>query len=69
MDVFKERSISDAKQNLPSIIREASRGYETITSNFKSEKSKKISIISTELLEEILREGYKFEPVIEEGDY
>jgi hypothetical protein len=68
MKVFDEKSISSAKQNFPSIVREASRGYEIITSNFKSNKPKKVSIISTDLFEEILNTGYKFHPVVEEDN-
>lgn len=68
MNVFSEQSISSAKQNFPSIVREASKGYEVITSNYKSDKSKKVSIISTELFEEILNTGYKFNPVIEKDN-
>ena len=68
MDLFKEKSISAAKQNLPDIIREASAGYETITRNFKSSKEVKVSIISTEIFEEILDKGYKFNPLIEEDE-
>ncbi len=64
MYVFNEKSISQAKQKFPSIVREASKGYEVITSNCKSVQSKKVSIISTELLEEILN-AYKFNPVVE----
>jgi hypothetical protein len=65
MKFFIEKSISDAKQHFPDIIREASAGYEVITCNFKSNKSGKVSIISTELFEEILDTGYKFYPVVE----
>lgn len=66
MKPIDEKPISIAKQDFPSIVREASRGYEVITSNFKTSDSSKVSIISTELFEEILDRGYKFNPVIEE---
>jgi hypothetical protein len=65
MKFFVEKSISDAKQNFPDIVREASKGYEVVTSNFKSNRTGRVSIISTELLEEVLNAGYKFEPVVE----
>lgn len=63
---FNEKSISEAKQDLPGIVREASNGYETITRNFKSSRETRVSIISTEILEEMLDTGFKFKPVVEE---
>jgi flavodoxin len=66
MGTFDEKSISEAKQKLPNIIREAAKGYEVITRNFKSSSKEKTSIISTEIFEEILDNGYKFYPEIEE---
>jgi hypothetical protein len=54
MGTFDEKSISEAKQKLPNIIREAAKGYEVITRNFKSSSKEKTSIISTEIFEEIL---------------
>jgi hypothetical protein len=68
MEIFNEESISSAKQKFPSLVREAARGYEVITSNFKSAKEGKVSIISTSLYEENLDQGYKFHPVIEEDE-
>jgi|GEM_PF-484623 len=68
MSIFEEKSISAAKQDLPGIIREAASGYETITRNFKSPKEGKVTIISTEIFEEILDKGYKFNPVIDEDE-
>jgi hypothetical protein len=65
MNIFEEKSISSAKQEFPSIVREAAKGYEVITSNFKSSKEGKVSIISTAIYEEILDQAYKFHPVIE----
>lgn len=62
----EEKSISLAKQDFPHIVREAAKGYEIIASNFKSLDSDKVSIISTEIFEEILDRGYKFHPVVEE---
>ncbi|OGO81058.1 MAG: hypothetical protein A2Y21_01380 [Clostridiales bacterium GWC2_40_7] len=66
MGIINEKSISDAKQHLPSIIREASAGYEVITKNYKSTGEAKVSIISTDIFEEILDANYKFTPQIEE---
>lgn len=66
MGIINEKSISDAKQHLPSIIREAATGYEVITKNFKSLNEGKVSIISTEIFEEILDANYKFNPLVEE---
>jgi hypothetical protein len=65
MKIFDERSISSAKQQFPSIVREAAKGYEIIASNFKSTRPDKVSIISTELFEEVLNNAYKFHPLIE----
>ena len=66
MEIFEEKSISSAKQEFPSIVREAAKGYEVITSNFKSSREDKVSIISTAIFEEILDQAYKFHPEIEE---
>ena len=66
MKIFDERSISNAKQQFPSIVREAAKGYEVITSNFKSTNPDKVSIISTELFEEVLNTAYKFQPFIDD---
>lgn len=66
MKIIHEKSISDAKQHLPSIIREAAAGYEVITMNCKSTGERKVSIISTDIFEEILDANYKFNPLIEE---
>lgn len=66
MNILDEKSISIAKQDFPHIVREAAKGYEVITSNFKSSGSDKVSIISTEIYEEILDRGYKFYPTVEE---
>lgn len=66
MSMIDERSISDTKQHLPSIIREAASGYEVITKNFKSINEERVSLISTDIYEEILDDNYKFHPVIEE---
>jgi AcrR family transcriptional regulator len=68
MDIFEEKSISSAKQEFPSIVREAVKGYEVIASNFKSSKDDKVSIISTAIFEEILDRAYKFHPMIEEDE-
>lgn len=65
MKILNERSISNAKQQFPTIVREAAKGYEIITSNFKSTKPDKVSIISTDLFEEVINNAYKFHPVIE----
>jgi len=66
MNLLEEKSISIAKQDLPNIIRQAAKGHEVITSNFKTLGSSKVSIISTEIYEEILDRGFKFNPVIDE---
>ena len=66
MNLLEEKSISIAKQDFPNIIRQAAKGHEVITSNFKTFGSSKVSIISTEIYEEILDRGYKFNPVIDE---
>lgn len=66
MGIIREKSISDTKQHLPSIIREAASGYEVITRNYKSSNEGSVSIISTDIFEEILDENYKFHPLIEE---
>ena len=65
MNLLEEKSISIAKQDFPNIIRQAAKGHEVITSNFKTLGSSKVSIISTEIYEEILDRGYKFNPVID----
>ena len=65
---MEKKSISTAKQNFPSIVREAAKGYEVITSNFKSAKEGKVSIISTEIYEEVLERAYKLNPVVEEDE-
>lgn len=66
MTLLEEKSISIAKQDFPNIVRQAAKGHEVITSNFKTLGSSKVSIISTEMYEEILDRGYKFNPVIDE---
>lgn len=66
MKYFDQKSISEAKRDFPSIVREAGQGYETIAANNKSIPSPKVSIISTDLFEEILKEGYPFHPTVEE---
>jgi hypothetical protein len=66
MNLLEEKSISIAKQDFPNIIRQAAKGHEVITSNFKTLGSGKVSIISTEIYEEILDRGYKFNPIIDE---
>jgi len=66
MSIIREKSISDTKQHLPSIIREAASGYEVITKNYKSVNEGSVSIVSTDLFEEILDANYKFHPLIEE---
>lgn len=68
MDIFEEKSISSAKQEFPSIVREAVKGYEIIARNFKSSKKEKVSIISTAIYEEILDQAFKFHPLIEEDE-
>ena len=68
MNVLEEKSISTTKQNLPGIIRQAAKGYEVIASNFKSSGEGRVSIISTEIYEEILDRAYKFHPVIEKDE-
>jgi len=65
MNFLEEKSISTAKQDFPNIIRQAAKGFEIITTNFKSSKAGKVSIISTEMFEEILDRAYKFYPVVE----
>ncbi|MFA6662446.1 MAG: hypothetical protein WCS56_05390 [Bacilli bacterium] len=66
MYLFKEKSISITKQDFPNIVRQAAKGHEVITSNFKTSGSSKVSIISTEIFEEVLDRGYKFNPIIDE---
>jgi len=66
MNMLEEKSISLAKQDFPNIVRQAAKGHETITRNFKSLNHEKVSIISTDIFEEILDQGYKFNPTIEE---
>lgn len=66
LDIISEKSISDTKQHLPSIIREAASGFEVITRNFKSSSKGRVSIVSTDIFEEILEANYKFQPLIEE---
>lgn len=68
MCIIREKSISDTKQHLPSIIREAASGYEVITRNFKSANEERVSIVSTDIFEEILDANYKFHPSIEEDE-
>lgn len=63
---FNEKSISEAKQDLPGIVREAANGYETVARNFKSNREIRVSILSTDILEEILDSGFKFHLVVEE---
>lgn len=62
---FEEKSISTTKQDFPNVVRQAASGYETITSNFKRPNSGKVSIISTDIYEEILDRAYKFHPIVE----
>lgn len=45
MKYINEKSISDTKQHLPSIIREAASGYEVIAKNYKSAGAENVSII------------------------
>lgn len=66
MNLLDEKSISIAKQDFPNIVRQAAKGHEVITSNFKTYGSSKVSIISTEMYEEILDRGYKFNPLVDE---
>ena len=66
MGMITEKSISETKQHLPSIIKEAASGYEVITKNYKSANEGKVSIVSTDIFEEILDANYKFHPTIEE---
>lgn len=66
MNYLEEKSISLTKQDFPNIVRQATKGYEVIASNFKRPNSGKVSIISTDIYEEILDRAYKFNPVIEE---
>lgn len=66
MGMINEKSISDTKQHLPSIIREAASGYEVITKNCKSVDGGRVSLVSTDIYEKILDDNYKFHPVIEE---
>lgn len=68
MGIIKEKSISEAKQDFPGIVREATNGYEVIARNVKRPKEGKVSIISTSIFEEILDKAYKFNPVIEEDE-
>ncbi len=68
MDIFEEKSISSAKQEFPAIVREAAKGYEVITSNFKSSKEEKVSIISTAIFEEVLDQAFKFNPIVEKDE-
>jgi len=65
MTFFEEKSISKAKQDFPNIVREAANGFESITTNFKSSNSGNVSIISTDIFEEILDRAFKFNPVVE----
>lgn len=51
MKYFDEKSINSAKQDFPNIVRQATKGYEVIASNFKSPGSGKVSIISTDIYE------------------
>ncbi|MDD4665619.1 MAG: hypothetical protein PHC81_03600 [Clostridia bacterium] len=66
MYLLEEKSISITKQDFPNIVRQAAKGHEVITSNFKTSGSSKVSIISTEIFEEVLDRGYKFNPIIDE---
>lgn len=63
--IFKEKSISSTKQEFPSVFRQALRGFEIITGNQKSNNEETVSIISTRLLEDIIDNAYKFNPVLE----
>ena len=64
-EILKEKSISITKQEFPSIFRRALKGFEIITGNKKSNVDRTVSIISTELYEEIIDVAYKFNPIIE----
>lgn len=68
MNIISEKSISDTKQHLPSIIREAAAGYEVITKNYKSSGEGQVSILSTDIFEEILDANYKFNPLVERDE-
>lgn len=63
--IIKEKSISSTKQEFPSVFKKALKGFEVITGNQKSNDNETVSIISTKLLEEIIDEAYKLNPVIE----
>jgi hypothetical protein len=63
-----EKSISEAKQEFTNIVREVGMGYEVIVSNHKSPKRGRVSIISTDVYEDILEQGFKFRPIIEKDE-
>ncbi len=68
-DFLREKSISEAKQEFPSVFREAIKGYEVIAANHKSTKVEDtVSIISTEMYEEILNQAFPFKPIIEKDE-
>lgn len=66
--IIKEKSISATKQEFPSVFSKALKGFEIITANQKSKKRETVSIISTKLLEDMIENAYKFNPVIEEDE-
>jgi len=63
-----EKSISEAKQEFTNIVREVGMGYEVIVTNRKSPKRAKVSIISTDVYEDVLKQGFKFNPIIEKDE-
>ena len=58
--VITLKSISTAKQEFTSIVREALKGNEALTGNAKSNTAETVSIIATADLLYVLNEGFKF---------
>lgn len=58
------KNINDARATFATVIQDVAKAKEIICQNGKSHNSQKVSIISTNLLDEILS-GYTFHPVIQ----
>jgi antitoxin YefM len=63
MSLINVKSIHETRTTFPTVFAEALKSREIICRNAKSTNEEKISILSTEVLEEILSK-YKFCPVV-----
>lgn len=68
MQLLQEKSISATKQDFPNLAKLALKGFEVIAGNFKSKTKDTVSIISTNDLLDILKQGFKFNLVVEQEE-